>query len=110
MAANSGVRTSGHAKGGMKREFQIFYQEQSRLTVAEAAANESVAKMLKGSQTPEFFPHGPVESVKVVASTEKDARKALPGFFIVSVIQTGVLIDAAQEWYRVEEAAEYLRC
>lgn len=95
----------------MKREFEIVYQEQSPLTIGEAAADGVAVKFLKGSESPAFFPHGDLKTVRVTASVEKEARKMVgAAVHIVSISQVRVVIDLNQTFFRVEEAAEYLRC
>jgi excisionase family DNA binding protein len=94
----------------MRREFQVIYQEQSRLTLGEAAGHPDAAKMIKGMQTPEFFPHGPAQTINVVASKKEDVRKLLPNVHILSIEQIRIVLDPNQQWFRPEEAAEYLGC
>jgi excisionase family DNA binding protein len=88
----------------MMREFQIAYREQRELTLGQAQAAQ-VALKNNGREVV-----GPIYTTRIAAEVEEEARALFAEFFIIDVKDFGPVIEPGQNWFKIEQAAKYLRC
>jgi hypothetical protein len=85
------------------REFEVRYREQRALSFGEAVEAQTPVQNSSSGLTPV----GPILINRVSAEVEQEARAVFAGFFIISIKDLGPMIEAGQQWFKLEQAAKY---